>query len=69
MKKLLLVILLSFGLTGCLYQTADTIDIERAIYFCGKPENIAYITLFAAGKENIECKDGRSISGHSVKIK
>lgn len=56
MKYLILTGCLS--LTGCMYQTVNQFDIQRAKNLCGGIEKIVEITANFDGKESVLCMNG-----------
>lgn len=57
MKKLILTLTTASLLTGCMYQSLDNSDLEKAIKVCGGLENIRYIDSYFDGSEWTACKD------------
>lgn len=62
MKKLLLIAVLSIQLTGCVWQTTNQWDIERAINICGSSDKIAEMDVHFNGTEYVTCKNGKRIN-------
>lgn len=60
MVKIILAVLIACTLSGCLYQSANSFDIKKAIYFCGGLENVQEIHVRFDGAEWILCVDGSS---------
>jgi hypothetical protein len=56
--KLLFISICSLFLSGCFYQTANHIDIQRAIYFCDGASNIVEVDVYFNGFEHVLCIDG-----------
>ena len=56
-------------LTGCIYQNADTSDIESAIIICAsKGANVVSISSYFFGREEVMCSNRLTyvISGHNL---
>ena len=66
--KLLFVLACSLFLSGCFYQTASHIDIQRAIYFCDGASNIVQVQVWFDGTEVLTCLDGTKTLIHEVVI-
>lgn len=66
--KYLILILISVTLSGCFWQTANNIDLQKAVYFCGGIENVIGIQIQAVGSEYVECTDGNKTFLSEVKI-
>lgn len=62
MIKFIIAITSCIGISGCLYQRADSFDLHRAVSFCGSLENIANVVVFFDGDEKVVCMD----SSHSM---
>ena len=58
MKKLLALILVTTSLTGCLYQTVNQYDIQRAVIMCGSIDKVAEIASHHTGVETVTCITG-----------
>ena len=55
MKKLIVV--LSFALSGCFYQSVNFSDIDNAAKFCGGVQDIAELSANFLGGESVICHD------------
>jgi hypothetical protein len=55
-------------LSGCFYQTASHIDIQRAIYFCDGASNIVQVQVWSVGVEVVTCLDGTTTQLSQVAI-
>ena len=53
MIKNLVVILGCVSLSGCFYQTANQMDIKKAVRFCGSVEEVYEISVRFDGSEKI----------------
>lgn len=62
MKKLCLLLALSFALTGCdIGQKRDNLkEYAWAIEFCGDKSQVYSFKAFEALSSYVDCKDGRS---------
>ena len=71
MKKLLALILVTASLTGCLYQTVNQYDIQRAIIICGSLDKVAEIASHHTGVETVLCTTGpqRSLNRAGLDVK
>ena len=58
--KYLLIALFTMSLQGCMWQTANTADIIKAVEFCGSADKIISIDIFFAGDEKVKCFNGKS---------
>ena len=58
MKKLLALILVTTSLTGCVYQTVNQYDIQRAIIICGSLDKVVEISAHHLGMESVLCTTG-----------
>lgn len=63
-----LVFAMCLPLTGCLYQTVNQFDIERASKACGGVEKIVEISADFFGDEFVLCKTGEKGSLHKVGV-
>lgn len=68
MMKYLIVILTSLTLSGCFWQTANNVDLQKAVYFCEGLENVDHILINANGDEEVTCIDGSTSYLYKVKI-
>lgn len=59
MKKF--IVLTCLVLNGCFYQTVSQWDIERAVKFCGKLENVVSILSSFEGTERATCKPDNNL--------
>ena len=50
-------ILLTLSLSGCIYQEASSVDIEKAISFCSSKGGIDNLTILVSGDEIVICKN------------
>ena len=66
--KTLVIIAVSFILSGCFYQTVNQYDLYRAAHFCGSVENIVEVQAFALGAEFITCKNGNETKANNIKV-
>jgi hypothetical protein len=58
MKRILLSLMLAFSLSGCMWQSINSHEIERARIFCErKGERIEYITESFVGDTKVTCSD------------
>ncbi len=60
MIKFIIAIMTCVSLYGCMYQTVDQYDINRALVVCKNTENIASISANFAGDEYVTCYSGES---------
>ena len=58
MKKLLALILVSLSVSGCVYQSVNQYDIQRAIAICGSLEKVIEINAHHSGVETVLCSKG-----------
>ena len=58
MKKLLALILVSLSVSGCVYQSVNQYDIQRAITICGSLEKVIEINAYHSGVETVLCSKG-----------
>lgn len=58
MKSFIIALFACVGLSGC-YQQISNFDLHRAVAFCGAVENIAEISVYASGSEDVRCMDQR----------
>lgn len=68
MKRIVLLLAFIPSLQGCLYQTVDNVDIQRASIYCGGYEKIAEISSNFVGDEKAHCLDGRKIITDNVRV-
>lgn len=57
--KYALAVIVFFGLSGCVYQTANQADIRDASILCGSSKDVDEITVNFLGGESVQCSDGR----------
>jgi len=57
MKNTIVIILSTISLSGCVYQSVDHHDIQRATKVCGSIENVANIAADFIGQEFVMCYD------------
>ena len=50
-------ILLTLSLSGCIYQKASSVDIEKAISFCSSRGGITNLFIHISGDEVVICKN------------
>lgn len=63
-----LVFAMCLPLTGCLYQTVNQFDIERASKVCGDVEKVVEISADFFGDEFVLCKNGKKNSLNKVSV-
>lgn len=51
----LIIILAAMSLTGCVYQTVNSVDLRKALHVCNGVENIEYIKSGFDGSELVKC--------------
>ena len=67
MLKFIIAIMTCVSLYGCMYQTVDQYDINRALTVCKNVENISSITAAFDATEKVHCYSGESDWLGSVK--
>jgi hypothetical protein len=69
MKKVIIISILGFGLSGCFYQRVNSFDMNKAKHVCGSYENIEYINAYFDGNESVTCKNGvsKNITNYIIK--
>lgn len=60
MKKAILIILSTISLSGCVFQSVNQYDIQRAIAVCGRVEQIVEISASFLGSESVVCLDSKT---------
>lgn len=68
MKNILIVLILSFVLSGCYYQKADITDIKKATQFCNDKGGIKHIVINMMGEEHVSCVNGADESLMNVTL-
>lgn len=68
MKKILIALLLPVFLSGCLYQTVNMFDLQRAAWACKDKGGIFEVWANFAGDEGVTCVNGTSVALHAVVI-
>ena len=66
--SLLILPVMCLVLSGCVYQSASQVDIEKAVYACGSIDNIEYISIQFTGNEGVMCNDGTYLFLAEVKL-
>ena len=65
--KLVLILASSLILSGCMYQSVDQYDINRAIALCGSVANIHQIDSYYLGRVDATCYSGEQDSLGRIK--
>lgn len=58
--KLPVVLGVCLSLQGCIWQTVNQFDIEKAAKICGSLEDIVAIASFFGGDERVLCTDNKT---------
>lgn len=66
--KYFIVTLISFILSGCFWQTANNIDLQKAVYFCDGIKNVQQVNIKFVGTESVVCTDGSYANTSEIKL-
>ena len=68
MKKILILLVTSITLSGCLYQSVDKVELEKGLRYCEGKGGLRNIDEWFDSDTKIECVDGTKIFERNLKL-